>query len=72
MAHSVLSVVREDVLLPVGFFSWQLRGAQCGYSAQELEGLALLESVRHFSYLYGREFCIITDHRSGVCVLEDS
>ncbi len=61
---AVLSVCRDDVLKPVGFFSRQLRGAQTRYSAQELEGLAVLESVNHFSfYLYGRRFKIITDHK---------
>ncbi len=33
---SVLSIQRDKVLLPVGFFSRQLRGAQSRYSAQEL------------------------------------
>jgi len=61
---AVLSVVREGVRLPVAFFSRQLKGAQTRYSAQELEGLAVYESVKHFSYfLYGRCFKVITDHK---------
>ncbi len=51
--------------LATAFFSMQLRGAQLGYSAQELEGLWLFESIRHFAfYLYGRKFKVVTDHRS--------
>ncbi len=61
---SVLSIQRDGVLLPVGFFSRQLRGAQSRYSAQELEGLALYESVMHFAYyLYGSVFRVVTDHK---------
>ncbi len=61
---AVLSVKREDEWKPVAFFSRQLKGAQVRYSAQELEGLALFESVQYFAfYLYGRRFIIITDHR---------
>ena len=63
----VLSVEREGVCLPVAFFSRQLQGAQTRYSAQELEGLAIYESIRHFAYfLYGRRFLLFTDHRGLV------
>ncbi len=47
---AVLSVRRNDELLPVAFFSRQLKGTQCRYSAQELDGLALYESIRHFGF----------------------
>ncbi len=61
---AVLSVVRDGEQLPVAFFSRQLHGAQARYSAQELEGLAVFEAVRHFAYfLYGRKFTVITDHK---------
>lgn len=61
---AVLSVKREEEVLPVAFFSRQLRGAQARYSAQELECLAVVEAVQHFAfYLYGRRFEIVTDHR---------
>lgn len=64
---AVLSVTRGEELLPVAFFSKQLRGAQTGYSAQELEGLALVEAVQHFAYyLYMQRFTVITDHRALV------
>ncbi len=61
---AVLSVERDGELLPVAFFSRQLRGAQYRYSAQELECLAAVEAVKHFSYyLYGRYFRLLTDHK---------
>ena len=64
---AVLSVKREGEKLPVAFFSRQLHGAQQRYSAQELEGLAMFEAIRHFAYfLYGRRFTVITDHRGLV------
>ncbi len=64
---AALSVERDGDRLPVAFFSRQLHGAQARYSAQELEGLALFESVKHFAYfLYGRKFVAITDHRGLV------
>ncbi len=67
---AVLSVVRGEEHLPVAFFSKQLKGAQQRYSAQELEGLALFEAVRHFAfYLYGKEFTVVTDHRSLVTLM---
>ena len=37
---AVLNVIREGVMLPVAFFSRQLKGAEVRYSATELEGLA--------------------------------
>ncbi len=61
---SAESVQREGEWRPVAFFSRQLRGAQARYSAQELEGLALFESVNHFAfYLYGRVFTVFSDHK---------
>ncbi len=64
---AVLSIDRDGDRLPVAFFSKQLRGAQRRYSAQELEGLAVFESIRHFAYfLYGSSFKVITDHRGLV------
>ena len=68
----MLSVVRDDVRLPVAFFSRQLHGAQTRYSAQELEGLAVFESIKHFAYfLYGRRFVLITDHRGLVNLMSN-
>ncbi len=64
---AVLSVVRGGEKLPVAFFSRQLHGAQKNYSAQELEGLGIFESINHFAYfLYGRKFTVVTDHKGLV------
>ncbi len=67
---AVLSVKRNGKLRPVAFYSRQLHGAQCHYSAQELEGLGLYEAIRHFAfYLYGRHFTVVTDHQSLVTLM---
>ena len=60
----ILQVKREDEWMPSAYFSRQLRGAEHRYSATELEALALVETIRHFSYyLYGRPFNAFTDHK---------
>jgi len=60
----VLQVMRNEEWQPAVFFSRQLRGAERRYSATELEALALVETIAHFSYyLYGKEFCALTDHK---------
>ncbi len=62
---AVLAVSRGEELVPVAFFSRQLRGVQTKYGAQELEGLALVEAIEHFAfYLYLRKFVVVTDHKS--------
>ena len=61
----VLCVQRKEKELPVAFYSPQLRGPECRYSASELEALAVVMTVRHFAhYLWGRRFKILTDHRA--------
>ncbi len=63
----MLSIERGSEVLPVAFFSKQLHGAQRCYSAQELQGLAVYEAIRHFAFhLYGRRFVVITDHKGLV------
>ncbi len=65
--EAVLSVLRDEDMMPVAFFSKQLRGAQRNYSAQELEGVGVYEAIRHFAYfLYGRKFTVVTDHKGLV------
>ncbi len=63
---AVLHVDRgEQGMLPVAFYSSQLRGAECNYAAQELEELDLVKVIKHFSfYLYGRKFDVLTVHES--------
>ena len=64
---AALYVLREGKELPVGFFSRQLQGAQCRYSATELEALAVFQAVHFFAhYLWGTEFTVVTDHRALV------
>ncbi len=61
----VLNVKRGEDVLPVAFYSQQLRGAELRYSVTELEALAVVRTVQHFlPYLYGREFTVVTDHQA--------
>ena len=60
----VLQVKRGDEWEAEAFYSRQLQGAEQRYSATELEALAVVATVDHFNYyLYGRQFCVFTDHR---------
>ena len=69
---AVLQVKREDGWAPAAFYSRQTRGPERRYSATELEALAAVEAVKHFSpYLYGRKFVIFTDHKP-LCYLLSS
>ncbi len=47
---AVLNIVRQRELLPVAFYSRQLRGPEIRYSATELEGLAVYAAVQHFAH----------------------
>jgi len=61
---AVLQVERDGEWAPAAFFSRQTRGPERRYSASELEALAVVESIKHFSpYLYGRSFVVFTDHK---------
>ena len=56
----------------MAFFARQLQGAESRYSATELEALAVIASIEHFShYLYDRQFMVYTDHK-GLCALSSS
>ena len=60
----VLQVCRGEEWQAVAFYSRQTRGAEQRYSATELEALALVETIRHFSYyLYGQCFTAFTNHK---------
>ena len=49
----------------MAFYSRKLQPREQRYSATELEGLAVVDSVDHFSvYLIGTEFTIETDHKA--------
>ncbi len=51
----VLNVCRDGDILPVAFFSQQIRGAEHRYSATELEALAVVQTVNHFPALFVRQ-----------------
>ena len=76
LPEDVMSIVTDASGLGIGgvlqvksweaaaFYSRQTRGAEQRYSATELEALALVETVKHFSYyLYGKLFTVFTDHK---------
>ena len=64
---AVLSVVRNEVELPVAFFSKKLLPRERRYSASELEGLAVVVAVQHFQpYLITHPFTMETDHKALV------
>ena len=61
----VLQVEREGEWLAAAYYSRQTRGAETRYSATELEALALVDTIVHFSYyLYGHSFSAFTDHHA--------
>ena len=62
--RGLLQVERDGKWEAAAFYSRQLRGAEQRYSATELEALALVATIEHFSYyLYGRIFQIFTDRK---------
>jgi len=66
---AVLQVERDGEWMPAAFFSRQTREPETRYSASELEALAVVAVVKHFSsYLYGRDFVVYTDHKP-LCAL---
>ena len=70
---SVLQVRRKDVWLSAAFYSQQTRGPEKKYSATDLEALAVVESITHFSsYLYGKGFDVFADHKTLCSVLTSS
>ena len=61
---AVLQVKRKDGWAPAAFYSRQTRGPERRYSTSELEALAVVEAVKHFSpYLYGQKFVVFMDHK---------
>ena len=62
---AVLNVRREDVDYPVAYYSRKLQPRERRYAATELEGLAVVDAVQHFSpYLVSKPFIIETDHKA--------
>ena len=68
---ATLNVTRRGEVLPCGYYSKQLQGAQKNYSATELEGLAVFKAIHHWDhFLYGRKFTVMTDHKALVYLLK--
>jgi len=66
---AVVQVERDREWAAAAFFSRQTRGPERRYSASELEALAVVEAVQHFShYLYGKRFTVLqTTSLSALC-----
>lgn len=62
----VLSQIGDDGLEhPVAYYSRLLKKHELRYSVPEKECLGVLEGIWHFRpYLWGREFTVVSDHRS--------
>ena len=61
----VLQVLRDEEWVAAAYYSRQTKGSETRYSATELEALALVETIVHFSYyLYGHTFVAFTDHHA--------
>ena len=59
---AVLSVVREGVEQPLGYFSKCLLQAERNYAATEIECLAIVKAIDHFAiHLVGKK---CTDHKA--------
>jgi hypothetical protein len=61
---AILSQVEVGTDLPIAYASRTLNKSENNYSTIELECLAIIFGVNQFrSYLYGRKFIIVSDHR---------
>lgn len=69
----VLSHIINDGEKPVAFASRSLTVAEQNYSQIDREALAIIFTINHFfTYLYGRQFQIITDNRPLTRILHQS
>ena len=57
---------------PIGYVSRTLNSAERNYSQLEKEGLSLIFGIKRFySYLFGRPFVLITDHKPLLGLLDN-
>lgn len=64
-AGAILSVRRDDKLVPVEFASTTFKDAELRWPTREKEGYAIFWALNHFDhYLRGRTFDLYTDHES--------
>lgn len=64
-AGAILSVRRDNVLIPVEFASCTFKAAELRWPTREKEGFAVFWALNHFDhYLRGRFFDLYTDHES--------
>jgi len=67
----VLQVKRNGAWKTAAYYSRQTSACERKYSATELEALAVMATVKHFSYyLYNRPFCVYTDHKALCSLLK--
>jgi putative transposase len=60
---AVLSQEIDGLERPIAFYSRSLRNYEKKYFASEIEGLSIVESIKHFEvYLHGKPFTLLTDH----------
>ena len=68
LAHEV-EINKEIIVKPIAFMSRRLTPVEERYGQVEKEGLALVSAIKHWhTYLLGRHFRLITDHRPLVSI----
>ena len=66
---AVLSVIREDMERPVAYYSKGVLAAEKKYTFSELECLAVIKAIDHFTiHLLGLFFTVVTYHRALVAI----
>ena len=66
----IAHVLPDGTERPVAFASRTLTGSEKNYAQVEKEALSLIFGVKRFhSYLYGRSFTIVTDHKPLTAIL---
>ena len=66
----IAHVLLDGTERPVAFASRTLTNSEKNYAQVEKEALSLIFRVKHFhSYLYGRHFTLVTDHKPLTAIL---